>query len=102
MPLMLAAVTDTGRLRQSPARRQPALTRNASPAPTWGKGVNYRMLSSLYEMVLGAIARLRAEDGQTMAEYGLLLAVIAVVVVAAALLLGDSISSLFLGVSSKL
>jgi pilus assembly protein Flp/PilA len=60
------------------------------------------MFSSLYTLVFGLIERMRAEDGQTMAEYGLLLAVIAVVVVAAALLLGQSISSLFLGVSSKL
>ena len=60
------------------------------------------MLSNLFEMAFGLIARLRAEDGQTMAEYGLLLAVIAVVVVAAALILGDSISSLFLGVSKSL
>jgi pilus assembly protein Flp/PilA len=41
------------------------------------------------------IARLRDEEGQTMAEYGLLLAVIAVVVVVAALVLGSSISALF-------
>jgi len=57
------------------------------------------MLSNLFASL---VARLSAEEGQTMAEYGLLLAVIAVVVVAAALLLGDSISSLFLGVGSSL
>jgi pilus assembly protein Flp/PilA len=60
------------------------------------------MLSNVYELVYGLIARVRREEGQTMAEYGLLLAVIAVVVVAAALVLGDSISSLFLGVASSL
>jgi pilus assembly protein Flp/PilA len=60
------------------------------------------MLNSLYGMVFGLIARMRREEGQTMAEYGLLLAVIAVVVVAAALILGKSISSLFLGVASSL
>ncbi len=64
--------------------------------------MNISMLSPLYEMAFGLIARMRSETGQTMAEYGLLLAVIAVVVVAAALLLGESISSLFLGVSNKL
>jgi pilus assembly protein Flp/PilA len=41
------------------------------------------------------IARVRAHDGQTMAEYGLLVSVIAIVVVVAALLLGSDISSLF-------
>jgi pilus assembly protein Flp/PilA len=38
---------------------------------------------------------LRCEAGQTMAEYGILIAVIALVVIAAAVLLGGSISSLF-------
>jgi len=60
------------------------------------------MLSSLIQFGQSLIARMRAEDGQTMAEYGLLLAVIAVVVVAAALVLGKSISSLFLGVAGSL
>ena len=53
------------------------------------------MLSSFCQMALGLIARMRTEDGQTMAEYGILLAVIAVVVVAAAIILGNDISSLF-------
>lgn len=56
----------------------------------------------LHELMAGLIDRMRREDGQTMAEYGLLLAVIAVVVVVAALVLGQSISSLFLGVASSL
>ena len=60
------------------------------------------MLSNLVEFTGALLARVRNEAGQTMAEYGLLLAVIAVVVVAAALILGNSISSLFLGVSSSL
>jgi pilus assembly protein Flp/PilA len=64
--------------------------------------VNISILNRLYEMAFGLIAHLRREEGQTMAEYGLLLAVIAVVVVAAAVVLGKSISSLFLGVASSL
>lgn len=40
-------------------------------------------------------ARLAAQDGQTMAEYGILIAVIALVVVAAAITLGGSLNSLF-------
>ena len=60
------------------------------------------MLSNLFQMVFGLIERMRAEDGQTMAEYGLLLAVIAVVVVAAAIVLGTDISSLFLNVAHQL
>jgi pilus assembly protein Flp/PilA len=50
---------------------------------------------ALYVYASNMIARLRDEEGQTMAEYGLLLAVIAVVVVVAALVLGSSISALF-------
>jgi pilus assembly protein Flp/PilA len=42
------------------------------------------------------------EAGQTMAEYGILIAVIAVIVVLAATLLGGSISSLFNGTSGSL
>jgi len=37
----------------------------------------------------------RRHDGQTLAEYGILVALIAVVVVAAALLLGGSVSGLY-------
>jgi len=60
------------------------------------------MLSSFCQMALGLIARMRTEDGQTMAEYGILLAVIAVVVVAAAIILGQDISSLFVKVAGDL
>jgi pilus assembly protein Flp/PilA len=60
------------------------------------------MLSSFCQMALGLIGRMRAEDGQTMAEYGILLAVIAVVVVVAAIVLGQDISSLFNKVAGDL
>lgn len=48
------------------------------------------------------LATLHREEGQTMAEYGLLLAVIAVVVVAAAVILGSSISNLFTTVAGSM
>jgi len=41
------------------------------------------------------IAAARRSDGQTMAEYGILIAVIALIVVVAAVVLGSSISGLF-------
>jgi pilus assembly protein Flp/PilA len=50
---------------------------------------------ALYVYAQNFLANLRNEEGQTMAEYGLLLAVIAVVVVIAAAVLGSSISALF-------
>lgn len=38
---------------------------------------------------------LHAEDGQTLTEYGMMVAFIAIVVIAAAILLGTDISNLF-------
>ena len=46
--------------------------------------------------------QLRKEEGQTMTEYGILLALIAVVVVAALLLLGPAIVGVFNNVTSNL
>jgi pilus assembly protein Flp/PilA len=51
-----------------------------------------------------ALARieLRREEGQTMTEYGILLALIAVVVIAALLLLGPKIRDVFQSVTDSL
>jgi pilus assembly protein Flp/PilA len=46
-------------------------------------------------------SRLTSERGQTMAEYGILIAVIALVVVVAAVTLGSSITGLFHSASTK-
>lgn len=45
---------------------------------------------------------LRREEGQTMTEYGVLLALIAVVVIAALLLLGPKIASIFNYITSQI
>ena len=50
---------------------------------------------------LGKI-QLRSEEGQTMTEYGVLLALIAIVVIAALLLLGPAIYSVFVSVTNNL
>jgi Flp pilus assembly pilin Flp len=42
-----------------------------------------------------------SQDGQTMAEYGILIAVIALIVVVAAVVLGSSISELFSHTATK-
>jgi Flp pilus assembly pilin Flp len=63
-----------------------------------GRGMNSyfaQLLRSFYGSV-------RREDGQTMAEYGILIAVIALIVVLAAVTLGGSISSLFSSTSGSL
>lgn len=53
------------------------------------------MLNSLYAYVGSLFTQLREEAGQTMAEYGILIAVIAIIVIVAATLLGGNLSSLF-------
>jgi pilus assembly protein Flp/PilA len=60
------------------------------------------MLNSLFDFVGMLALRLRREEGQTMAEYGILIAVIALVVVVAAIVLGGSISTLFGSTAGKL
>jgi pilus assembly protein Flp/PilA len=54
-----------------------------------------RLRRTAAELIRGMVARIQREAGQTMAEYAILVTVIAVVVLAAATLLGASISSIF-------
>ena len=60
------------------------------------------MFNSLFDVVSMLVMRMRSEKGQTMAEYGILIGVIALVVVAAAVFLGGSIQSLFNSTGSHL
>jgi Flp pilus assembly pilin Flp len=46
-------------------------------------------------MISAVLARLIHDRGQTLAEYGILIAVIAVVVIVAAILFGTNVSQLF-------
>jgi pilus assembly protein Flp/PilA len=48
------------------------------------------------------MTELRREEGQTMTEYGVLLALIAIVVIAALIILGPAIYSVFTSVASSL
>lgn len=50
------------------------------------------------------VAQLRRddEDGQTLVEYGLLLALIAIVVIAALIILGPTVSGIFTSVNDSL
>jgi Flp pilus assembly pilin Flp len=59
------------------------------------------MMNGLFDIVSLLSLRLRSEEGQTMAEYGILIAVIALIVIVAALVLGSSISALFAGSATK-
>ncbi len=49
------------------------------------------MLSRINEALLRFVARFQSEDGQALAEYGLILALIAVVCIAALTLLGIAV-----------
>lgn len=53
------------------------------------------------EILLTLLKSLRDDRGQTMAEYGILIAVIARVVVVAAVTLGSSLSHLFSSAATK-
>ena len=59
------------------------------------------MINGLFDLVSLMVARFRNQEGQTMAEYGILIAVIALIVVVAAVVLGGSISSLFNSTAGK-
>ena len=59
------------------------------------------MMNGLFDLVSLMVARFRNQEGQTMAEYGILIAVIALIVVVAAVVLGGSISSLFSSTAGK-
>jgi pilus assembly protein Flp/PilA len=50
------------------------------------------MLSKISEFVMGLVARFREEAGQALAEYGLILALIAVVCILALTALGLAVS----------
>jgi Flp pilus assembly pilin Flp len=62
---------------------------------------SFTALARVRPMVV-ILSRLSSQRGQTMAEYGILIAVIAIVVVLGAVFLGASISSLFRNTSSHL
>ena len=60
-------------------------------------------VSRMYlQSVLNLRNALRREEGQTMTEYGVLLALIAVIVIASLLVLGPKIADVFTAVSGKL
>ncbi len=70
-----------------------------APSLSPKKAVNVNWFCYAFRTVM---VRALSEDGQTMAEYAILVTVIAVVVLAAAVLLGNSISSLFSSLAQQI
>jgi pilus assembly protein Flp/PilA len=60
------------------------------------------MLHGLYGMVQNRLSQLRNEDGASAVEYGLLVALIAVIIIAAVSLLGGNLSDIFNDVAEKI
>ncbi len=60
------------------------------------------MLSKISEFVMGLVARFRSEAGQALAEYGLILALIAVVCLVALGALGLAVSGNLSAVADKM
>ena len=58
------------------------------------------MLSNMNAALSAIVARFDREDGQALAEYGLLLALIAVIAIVAVKALGTSVSTKFSAVNS--
>ena len=60
------------------------------------------MLNSLNDAILRLVARFKSEEGQALAEYGLILGLIAVVAIAALTLLGTAVTGKLGSISSAL
>lgn len=61
-----------------------------------------KLFVSMQQTALGATEALRHEEGQTMAEYGVILAVVALAVLAAMTLLSGNITSALTSVANVL
>jgi Flp pilus assembly pilin Flp len=66
------------------------------------KNPMYRIATVLQGRISALLMQMRREEGQTMAEYAILVVVIAIVVLTAATLFGHSISSVLSSIAGKI
>jgi pilus assembly protein Flp/PilA len=84
-----------------PAQTRSPLVAKWSGSSTLGEEV-IRMLQVALVYVKGLAAKMRSEEGATAVEYGLMVALIAVVIIAAVTAVGVALKGKFEGVGSAL
>jgi pilus assembly protein Flp/PilA len=60
------------------------------------------MLSNLLEYLVSAVAAAKSEEGQTMVEYGLILALVAIVAALALTPLGAAVGGVFTSITTSI
>jgi len=60
------------------------------------------MMTKLYTQMLNRLSQVRSKKGQTLVEYGLILALVAIVVIAVLTLMGNQLNTLFGKITSTL
>lgn len=60
------------------------------------------MMTQMYTMLMSRLAYLQSRKGQTLVEYGLILALVSIVVIAVLIALGDQIRNVFTRITDTL
>jgi pilus assembly protein Flp/PilA len=60
------------------------------------------MLTKIYSAVMSRLTTLKSKKGQTLVEYGLILALVSIVVIAVLTLLGDQLKNIFSTITNTL
>ena len=60
------------------------------------------MLTKIYTQVVSRLTTLKSKKGQTLVEYGLILALVSIVVIAVLTLLGDQLKNIFSTITNTL
>ena len=60
------------------------------------------MMTQAYAMLMSRLAYLKSRKGQTLVEYGLILALVSIVVIAVLIALGDQIRNVFTRITDTL